>query len=114
MEYLFVSRIAQSYGDEDLAAGWDGCVRFSCLRHGWTLHSAYATVPPYPSFLSAVSLRRDGFLVVNAANFLHVLSAKLEFPSTASTTAGLDASVSLSHLIPRNEANFLLVHAFFY
>ena len=79
------SRIAQSFGDEDLAASWDSCVRFSCLRHGWTLHSSYSTVPPYPTFIGSVSLRCDGVVVINTANFLHVLSANVEFPKLEET-----------------------------
>lgn len=74
-------RIAQSFEDEDLAASWDSCVRFSCLRHGYTIHSNYSTVPPYPSFIASVSLRCDGTIVINTANFLHVLSFQVEFPS---------------------------------
>nr|CAH0101384.1 unnamed protein product [Daphnia galeata] len=77
-------RIAQSFEDEDLAASWDSCVRFSCLRHGYTIHSNYSTVPPYPSFIASVSLRCDGTIVINTANFLHVLSFQVEFPSCGS------------------------------
>lgn len=77
-------RIAQSFEDEDLAASWDSCVRFSCLKHGYTIHSNYSTVPPYPSFIASVSLRCDGTIVINTANFLHVLSFQVEFPSAGS------------------------------
>lgn len=77
-------RIAQSFEDEDLAASWDSCVRFSCLRHGYTIHSNYSTVPPYPSFIASVSLRCDGTIVINTANFLHVLSFQVEFPPSGS------------------------------
>ena len=73
-------RIAQSYGDEDLAANWDSCVRFSCLRHGWTIHSSYTTVLPYPATISPVPLRNDDTIVINTANFLHVLTVQVEFP----------------------------------
>lgn len=63
-----------------MAASWDSCVRFSCLRHGYTIHSSYSTVPPYPPFIASVSLRSDGTIVINTANFLHVLSVQVEFP----------------------------------
>lgn len=92
-------RIAQSFGDEDLAASWDSCVRFSCLRHGYTIHSTYSIVPPYPSFIATVSLRCDGTIVINTANFLHVLTFQVEFPISGNaneqdylfgSSAGLD------------------------
>jgi len=87
-------RVAQSYGDDELAANWDSCVRFSCLRHGWTLHSSYSTVLPYPSFISPLPLRSDGTIVINTANFLHVLTVQVEFPSSSS-----DPSSSVDDLL---------------
>lgn len=90
-------RIAQSFGDEDLAAAWDGCLRFSCLRHGYTIHSTYSTVPPYPSFIAAVSLRCDGTIVINTANFLHVISVQVEFPE-ASANGSSDQDLFLAPL----------------
>ena len=84
------SQIAQSFGDEDLAAGWDSCIRFSCLRHGWTIHSSYSTVPPYPHFNASVSLRCDGVLVINTANFLHVLSAQVSLLLLLIVTSQID------------------------
>ena len=63
-----------------MAANWDSCVRFSCLRHGWTIHSSYTAVLPYPATISPVPLRNDDTIVINTANFLHVLTVQVEFP----------------------------------
>ena len=44
------SKVAASYEEEDVAEGWNSCVRLSCLKHGVTMHSTFDLVPPYPSF----------------------------------------------------------------
>ena len=51
-------------------------------------------MPPYPSFIASVSLRCDGTIVLNTANFLHVLSFQVEFPSVSS---GGDQDFLLTH-----------------
>lgn len=59
----------------DLAESWNSCVRFSCLRHGATVHTSFELVSPYPTFQPRLSLRRRGAVVINTGNFLHVVSA---------------------------------------
>ncbi len=72
------SKVAASYEEEDVAEGWNSCVRFSCLRHGLTIHTTFDLVPPYPSFEPRVSLKRDGHVLVNTGNILHSLHVDLE------------------------------------
>ncbi|KAK7872737.1 hypothetical protein R5R35_011872 [Gryllus longicercus] len=72
-------KVAASYEEEDLAANWDSCVRFSCLKHSVTVHSTFDVVSPYPKFDPAVSMKRDGTVVFNTGNQLHVLRAELVY-----------------------------------
>ncbi len=72
------SRVADSYEEEDVAEGWNSCVRLSCLRHGVTLHTSFDLVPPYPSFEPKVNLKRDNHVLVNTGNLLHSLHIQLE------------------------------------
>ena len=62
----------------DLAEHWNSCVRFSCLKHGITLHTNFDMVPPFPRFFPTVQMKREGYVVLNAGNFIHVLSINLE------------------------------------
>ncbi|XP_037092615.1 DDB1- and CUL4-associated factor 15-like [Pollicipes pollicipes] len=73
-------RVAESYGEDELAESWDSCVRFSCLRHGATVHTSFELVPPFPVFLPRLSLRRRGAVVINTGNFLHVVTAQVAAP----------------------------------
>ncbi|KAF0312973.1 DDB1- and CUL4-associated factor 15 [Amphibalanus amphitrite] len=76
-------RVAESYGEDDLAESWDSCVRFSCLRHGATVHTSFELVPPFPEFEPRLCLRRRGAVVINTGSFLHVVTAGLSAPATA-------------------------------
>ncbi|XP_064106523.1 uncharacterized protein LOC135215584 isoform X1 [Macrobrachium nipponense] len=71
-------QVATSYEEEDLAERWNSCARFSCLQHGITVHTSFEMVPPFPRFLPNVQMKREGFVVLNAGNFIHVLSVELE------------------------------------
>ncbi|XP_046388655.1 DDB1- and CUL4-associated factor 15 [Ischnura elegans] len=71
-------KVAASYEDEDLAASWDSCVRFSCLRHGLTVHTTFDVVPPFPKFEPRISMRHEGTVVINTGNFLHALHVRME------------------------------------
>ncbi|XP_045622574.1 uncharacterized protein [Procambarus clarkii] len=71
-------QVATSYEEEDLAERWNSCVRFSCLKHGITVHTSFEMVPPFPKFLPNVQMKRKGFVVLNAGNFIHVLNVDLE------------------------------------
>lgn len=62
----------------DLAANWDSCVRFSCLKHGATVHTSCDIVAPYPTFEPPICMKLDGTVVLNTGNFLHVLKIDLE------------------------------------
>lgn len=53
-------------------------MRFSCLKHGITVHTSFEMVPPFPKFLPSVQMKRKGFVVLNAGNFIHVLNVELE------------------------------------
>jgi len=70
----------------DLAASWDSCVRFSCLKHGLTLHTSFDVVSPFPKFEPTICMKREGTVVFNTGNFLHVLRAELEHLSNSSTS----------------------------
>ncbi len=72
------SRVAASYEEEDVAEGWNSCVRFSCLRHGLTIHTTFDLVSPYPAFEPKVSLKRDNHILVNTGNLVHSLHVQLE------------------------------------
>ncbi|KAJ9593181.1 hypothetical protein L9F63_015278, partial [Diploptera punctata] len=71
-------KVAASYEEEDLAASWDSCVRFSCLKHGLTVHTSFDVVSPFPKFEPSICMKRAGTVVFNTGNFLHVLKAELE------------------------------------
>lgn len=71
-------QVATSYEDEDLAEHWNSCVRFSCLAHGVTVHTSYEMVAPFPKFLPHIQMKREGYVVLNAGNFIHVLHVNLE------------------------------------
>ena len=62
----------------DLAERWNSCARFSCLKHGITVHTSFEMVPPFPKFLPSVQMKRRGFVVLNAGNFIHVLHVDIE------------------------------------
>ncbi|KAK7054582.1 DDB1-and CUL4-substrate receptor 15, WD repeat, partial [Halocaridina rubra] len=70
--------VATSYEEEDLAERWNSCVRFSCLQHGITVHTSFEMVPPFPKFIPNVQMKREGYIVLNAGNFIHVLNVELE------------------------------------
>ncbi|KAK3856712.1 hypothetical protein Pcinc_036975 [Petrolisthes cinctipes] len=71
-------QVATSYEEEDMAERWNSCVRFSCLKHGITVHTSFEMVPPFPKFLPTVQMKRKGYVVLNAGNFIHVLNVDLE------------------------------------
>ncbi|XP_063606430.1 uncharacterized protein LOC134781245 [Penaeus indicus] len=71
-------QVATSYEEDDLAERWNSCARFSCLQHGITVHTSFEMVPPFPRFLPNVQMKREGFVVLNAGNFIHVLNVNLE------------------------------------
>ena len=68
----------QSYEEEELAAAWDSCARLSCLEHGFTIHSSFDLVPPYPRFEPRISMKCDSSVVINTGNLLHCLNFDLE------------------------------------
>ncbi|KAJ4439787.1 hypothetical protein ANN_07915, partial [Periplaneta americana] len=80
-------KVAASYEEEDLAASWDSCVRFSCLKHGLTVHTSFDVVSPFPKFQPTVCMKREGAVVFNTGNFLHVLHAELEHLTNGTATA---------------------------
>ncbi|PSN51064.1 hypothetical protein C0J52_01517 [Blattella germanica] len=80
-------RVAASYEEEEIAAGWDTCVRFSCLKHGLTVHTSFDVVSPFPKFEPSICMKREGSVVFNTGNFLHVLKVELEHLSNISSTA---------------------------
>lgn len=61
----------------DIAASWDTCLRFSCLKHGYTVHTSFDVVVPYPEFLPKISLKCNDYAVFNANNFLYALKITL-------------------------------------
>lgn len=61
----------------DIAASWDTCLRFSCLKHGYTVHTSFDVVVPYPEFLPKISLKCNDYAVFNANNFLYALRITL-------------------------------------
>ncbi|XP_050712340.1 uncharacterized protein LOC126996160 isoform X2 [Eriocheir sinensis] len=71
-------QVATSYEEEDLAERWNSCARFSCLKHGITVHTSFEMVPPFPKFIPSVQMKRRGFVVLNAGNFIHVLHVDIE------------------------------------
>mgnify|MGYP002715716655 CR=1 FL=1 len=62
----------------DIAASWDTCLRFSCLKHGYTVHTSFDVVVPYPEFSPKISLKCNNYAVFNANNFLYALKITLE------------------------------------
>ena len=68
----------QSYEEEELAAAWNSCARLSCLEHGFTIHSSFDLVQPYPRFEPRISLKCDSSVVINTGNLLHCLHFNLE------------------------------------
>ena len=54
---------------------------FSLTVNHPLLFNSYSTVPPHPPFIASVSLRCDGTIVINTANFLHVLTVQVEYPT---------------------------------
>ena len=70
--------LPQSYEEEELAAAWNSCARLSCLEHGFTIHSSFDLVPPYPRFEPRISLKCDSSVVINTGNLLHCLNFNLE------------------------------------
>ena len=70
--------LLQSYEEEELAAAWDSCARLSCLEHGFTIHSSFDLVPPYPRFEPRISMKCDSSVVINTGNLLHCLNFDLE------------------------------------
>jgi len=71
-------KVAASYDEEELAAAWNSCARLSCLEHGFTIHSSFDLVPPYPRFEPRISLKCDSSVVINTGNLLHCLNFNLE------------------------------------
>ena len=76
--YWFFFFLPQSYDEEELAAAWNSCARLSCLEHGFTIHSSFDLVPPYPRFEPRISLKCDSSVVINTGNLLHCLNFNLE------------------------------------
>ena len=74
----------------ELAESWDSCVRFSCLRHGATVHTSFELVPPFPEFEPRLSLRRRGAVVINTGSFLHVVTVGLAAPLAAEPPPGTE------------------------
>ncbi|KAK6630495.1 hypothetical protein RUM43_014840 [Polyplax serrata] len=69
--------VASSYMLDDIAASWDTCLRFSCLKHGYTIHTSFDVVIPYPEFLPKISLKCNDYAVFNANNFLYAIRITL-------------------------------------
>lgn len=61
----------------DIAASWDTCLRFSCLKHGYTVHTSFDVVVPYPEFVPKISLKCNDYAVFNANNFLYAIRINL-------------------------------------
>ena len=61
-----------------MAAAWNSCARLSCLEHGFTIHTTFDLVIPYPKFEPRISLKCDSSVVINTGNLLHCLSFDLE------------------------------------
>lgn len=79
--YLFFLLFPSSFTchlSSDLAERWNSCARFSCLKHGITVHTSFEMVPPFPKFIPSVQMKRRGFVVLNAGNFIHVLHVDIE------------------------------------
>lgn len=100
----------------DLAASWDSCVRFSCLKHGVTIHTNFDVVSPYPKFDPSISMKHDGSVVFNTGNFLHVLRANFENVDTNTKLADHNGdekfcweySFTTSTLFDNKERDFFL------
>nr|CAD7407158.1 unnamed protein product [Timema cristinae] len=71
-------KVAASYEEEDVAATWDSCLRFSCLQHGLTVHTTFDVVSPYPKFNPKISLKYEGAVVFNTGSLLYILKIDLE------------------------------------
>ncbi|KAL0275124.1 UNVERIFIED_CONTAM: hypothetical protein PYX00_003083 [Menopon gallinae] len=69
--------VASSYMLDDIAASWDTCLRFSCLKHGYTVHTSFDVVVPYPEFVPKISLKCSDYAVFNANNFLYAIRINL-------------------------------------
>lgn len=99
------------FHSSDLAASWDSCVRFSCLKHGLTVHTSFDVVSPFPKFEPTICMKRESTVVFNTGNFLHVLRAELEHLSNSSSSASKPCSSSnlltsdTSENLDRNPSN---------
>ena len=75
----------------EVAERWNSCIRFSCLKHGYTVHTSFDMVPPFPRFLPSVQLKYRDWIVLNAGNFIHVLNVSLENTENGSEVSALAA-----------------------
>lgn len=53
-------------------------MRFSCLKHGYTVHTSFDVVVPYPEFVPKISLKCHDYAVFNTNNFLYAIKISLE------------------------------------
>ncbi|XP_059483029.1 uncharacterized protein LOC132201118 [Neocloeon triangulifer] len=102
-------RVAATFDVEDLAANWDSCVRFSCLRHGATVHTSCDIVAPYPTFEPSICMKLDGTVVINTGNFLHVLTVDLE--NSRGCKEEPEGSVAVSRLLASSQDDLELTSA---
>ena len=75
-----------------MAAAWNSCARLSCLEHGFTVHTTFDLVMPYPRFEPRISLKCDSSVVINTGNVLHCLSFDLERAKNSSNSSSSSTS----------------------
>ncbi|XP_018011765.1 uncharacterized protein LOC108668992 [Hyalella azteca] len=83
------SLVATSYEEEEVAERWNTCARLSCLRHGYTVHTSFDVVPPFPRFMPSVQLKYRDWVVLNAGNFIHVLRVSLKNTTNVTNNVGV-------------------------
>ena len=90
-----------------MAAAWNSCARLSCLEHGFTIHTTFDLVIPYPRFEPRISLKCDSSVVINTGNLLHCLNFDLEKAKGSSTKPS--SRLVILKMFPKTCQNFSLM-----
>lgn len=69
----------------------------TCLVHGLTVHTSFTVSHPYPWLEPSVSLKYDGYIVLNTCNFIHVLNIDLDQNQEVESDQSENINVPLAH-----------------
>nr|CAD7589986.1 unnamed protein product [Timema genevievae] len=98
-------KVAASYEEEDVAATWDSCLRFSCLQHGLTVHTTFDVVSPYPKFNPKISLKYEGAVVFNTEQHMSTNNVpSVTFLSKSEEASSANCLKNLESLTIREKA----------